>query len=131
MDILEIGPFTIEVEMSNLTVRRGDARITFAPGETATATSIVGTARMMERMKVLPPKIANSPWEVLFFADGSLEWKRNDRKNGIKFTFQEADELVQAIDTALNKYADAMRIRGGPGAGVSALKIPDPPFDGR
>lgn len=131
MDKLDIGPFTVEVEMSNLTIRRGEVKITFAPGETATAASIVGLARQMERMDALPPKIANSPWEVHFFADGSLEWTRNDRKSGIKFNFKEADDLVQSIEHALTKYADAMRIRGGPGAGVSGLKVPDPPFDGR
>jgi len=131
MDKFEFGPFTVEVEMSNLVVRRGESRLQFLPGEAGTAANILSMARQMQSMKALPDKIANKPWEVRFGSDGVLEWCRQGSKSGLKFGFDEADELVKAVNTALDKYVDAIRIRGGPAAGVAAFQTPDPPIDGR
>jgi hypothetical protein len=132
MDKNTFGPFTVEVEMDILAIRRGEARVQFLPGEAGTATQLIGMARQMEKFKVLPPKLASSPWEVRFNEEGTLEWVHEESRDaGIMFKFDEADALVEGIQSALHKYTDVSTIRGGAGPGASGYSVPEPPFDGR
>jgi len=131
MDKIEFGPFTVEVEVNSLVIRRGEARLTFTPGEAGAASHIIGLARQMETFKVKPPQLRNTPWEVRFSESGTLEWVRVKAKSGIPFSFKEAAMLVEAVQHALKKYVDVNSIRGGVSSGLSAIQTPEPPIEGR
>lgn len=134
MDKLEAGPFTAEVDLQTFVVRRGDAKVSLAPGEAAAAIQLIHMSRQMEKFKALPPKLAGSPWEVRFNEEGIMEWIRenaHDSDKGVTFNFNEADGLVVLLQDSVQKFADVSRIRGGASSGVAAIQSPEPPIEGR
>jgi len=127
---LSVGNFKIDLQHELITVTSGEAGVSFRPAEAEKALKAVSTAMGLATWNTLPPSIPCSPFKVFFDPDFCV-LQRADADEGCKFSFEEGDDLIRAIQIAVDKVIDENRISGGPKAGVSSINQPEPVFEGR
>lgn len=124
MNNLKVGDFTLDLSQGNISISSPGGSLTLYPGEVDAVKHIIGMAVQLETMKVLPPAISSSPWEVVFTEDGLCELKRQAEGSGCKFEFSEGDNLIKAIEVGLTKVIDELRLGGGPKVTRSNMSAP-------
>jgi hypothetical protein len=93
-----------------------------APAEGVELSKAISFAGGMRDLPYLPPAITFPPFTVSFFEDGTLAIKRVDGTGGeIKFAFNTVDQLVLAVNTAVEISRDHKRLRPSPRANTSNL----------
>ncbi len=86
-----------------------------APAEGAILTEAISFAGGMRDFPYLPPQIEFPPFAVAFYEDGTLSAKRGNGVGGeLKFSFASVDELVVAVNQAIEVSRDQKRLRPSP-----------------
>jgi hypothetical protein len=86
-----------------------------APAEGAILTKAISFAGGMRDFPSLPPQIGFPPFVVEFYEDGTLIVKRlNETGEKLKFNFNTVDQLVVAINQAIEVSCDQKRLRPSP-----------------
>ena len=103
--------FKIKADSEIITIEN----LTIAPAEGATLSEAISFAGAMRDIPRLPPQVGFPPFVVNFYEDGSLVVKRADGTGGeIKFAFNTVDELVLAVNSAVEVSRDHKRLRPSP-----------------
>jgi hypothetical protein len=89
----------------------------FAPAEAEKATHLLGIALGMESLEVLPDHIAGTPFVIRFLEEGFCRIEREDGEGSLRFLWEEGDELIVAIKSALGICIN-VRTLGGPAGAV-------------
>ena len=106
-----MADFKIEADSEIITIEN----LTIAPAEGATLSEAISFAGAMRDIPRLPPQVGFPPFVVNFYEDGSLVVKRADGTGGeIKFAFNTVDELVLAVNSAVEVSRDHKRLRPSP-----------------
>lgn len=86
-----------------------------APAEGATLAEAISFAGAMRDFPQLPPQIGFPPFAVEFYEDGALVVKRlNETGEKLKFAFNTVDQLVVAVNQAIEISRDQKRLRPSP-----------------
>jgi hypothetical protein len=102
-----------EIEADSETLKVGGFEIAPAEGEVLTeAISFAGGMRDFPR---LPEQIGFPPFLVFFHEDGTLVIRRENGTGGkLEFAFNTVDQLVNAVNRAVEISRDAKRLRPSP-----------------
>jgi len=133
MDTPKVGPFEVIVTFNNFSVNREKSSVSLNPGEGDSAISILKHAVSMVKRKVLPPEIKHTPFKVNFTKERVMYLSRvKSRDAGVAFTFQEGQDLIEAVKAGVDKMKDITTIGEGKNKkGFFNMPIPDPLIDGR
>ncbi len=102
----------------------GTQKIAFQTGEAQVAKNAIKFSASLLNSPVLPNVVKFSPFSVQFKEDGTAFLARET--GGISFSKANWEDLIKLIDMSVNRVADYLKIRGGPRAGVSSVRMPDP-----
>lgn len=109
---MQLDPFTAVLDAQGMTLQRGEVvGVTLAPSEVAAVTALIGIAKSMESMKVVPEFIVNSPFVVVFRDDHTLSLERKDQNGSVQFAWKEADVVIRALNDMVAKSIDVRRHR--------------------
>ncbi len=89
--------------------------LTIAPAEADNLKEAISFAGGMKDLPRLPPQIDYKQFVVQFFEDGKLNvFRANGLGGEIVFSFNEVDQLVTAVTSALGISVDRKKLRPSP-----------------
>jgi len=121
----------IEVSPDNITFRIYNSSITFMPGEGEKIRHLISLADRMSGFRALPPFIEDKPFKIAFDETGGLELTKGDADVGLLFRFETADDVIVAVNKAIEKVRDERSLRPGPRGSHAFAPTPDPIIEGR
>ena len=125
--------FSVTATPWDITIARGGSKVVLAPAETATLKNLLATALAIPRPTRLPYVQVND-FRILFDNDGAdLTLVRKGQKEALAFSVNQIDNLVEALEVAVQMHISEQvhRTEPRPGAARAALVTPDPLIDGR
>lgn len=132
MDVIKAESFLAKMLSDGFTIEREGGSISLTSGESANAIKVLLFAMALEKAKVLPEHISNSPFEVRFTGERLLYLRRKDNKEGgVAFKFDEGDCLIKLIKDSSEKIKDINTVAAGTKGGFSPLRQPDTIIEGR
>ena len=103
--------FKIEADSEDIKI--DDFQI--VPAEGAVLTEAISFAGGMRDFPGLPPQIEFPPFTVSFYEDGALVVRRaNGTGSELKFAFNTVDQLILAVNQAVEVSRDQKRLRPSP-----------------
>lgn len=130
MEVLTVGAFQAQLNEATgaITLLNGIEKLTIQTGEAQLAKTAIKFAANLLNSPVLPNVIRFSPFTVKFTEDGGavLVHAGPGRGNGVSFTKATWEDLMKLLEMSVHRVADHLKIRGGPRAGVSSVRMPDP-----
>ena len=113
-----MSKFKVKADSEMITIEN----LLISPNEGAALAEAVSFAGAMRDIPRLPPQIGFPPFVVEFYEDGTMIAKRGDGRGGkIEFAFNTVDELVLAIQSAIDVSKDQKRLRPAPRCNTSNL----------
>lgn len=106
----KVGSFEIKLNADTISI----GNLSFAPAEADRLQNIVGFAGGMSKLKTLPARIGEYPFDVKFFEDGSLSVERAGTNQSVKMEFGEIDDFLKAINIAIGSSKDERILRPQP-----------------
>jgi len=100
-----MSSFAITGSEHGVTVVRSGSQpaqsIKLKPAEVEKATNVIGMALQMETLEIVPSHITNSPFVIRFFENDKLAIERTDTTGSVSFSWDEGDELINALQNGL------------------------------
>jgi len=122
-----VGNFQSQVNeaASTVTIFNGTEKLVLATADGLKASEAVKFASSLLDTPVLPEFLSFSPFRVRFTADGGAQLVK-EGSGAVSFTKATYEDLITIINMTIGQCTDALRIRGGARAGLSAYNPPDP-----
>lgn len=130
MDSFTSGPYVVMVDHRGIVIKKGSEELTLQPGEAASLTSHLAFVARMVSLPALPPVLEAEHFRTQFSGDGTVSLFRHDSANGLSFSIDDTDDVIELVNASVKKFTDYLTLRGGPRPGTSR-SIPDPIIDGR
>lgn len=129
METLKVGDFQSQLNEATgaIVLLNGVEKLSIQTGEAQLAKTAIKFAANLLNSPVLPNVIRFSPFTVKFTEDGGAQLLHaGPGKGSISFNKATWEDLMKLIDMSVHRVADHLKIRGGPRAGVSSVRMPDP-----
>jgi hypothetical protein len=132
METLKVGDFQSQLNEATgaIVLLNGTEKLSIQTGEAQLAKTAIKFAASLLNSPVLPNVIRFSPFTVKFTEDGGAQLLHagvgHAGGSGISFSKATWEDLMKLIDMSVHRVADYLKIRGGPRAGVSSVRMPDP-----
>ena len=89
----------------------------FTPAEAGKITRLIGLAGKMSNLPALPEDIREDHFNIFFSEEGGLRLVRGDHQGeGVDFTFDNTDDLINLINSAVQVHIDMNRLSPQPKA---------------
>lgn len=126
MEAYAVGDFQSQINEStgSIIILNGTEKLSFSTGEAPKAKEALRFSATLLSTSVLPNAIKFSPFTVRFKEDGGAVLARET--GGVSFTSANWEDLMKLIEMSVHRIADQLKIRGGPRAGISSVRMPDP-----
>lgn len=126
METYKVGDFTSHLNESTgaISILNGTEKFSFHTGEATAVKQAIKFAASLLNSPVLPNVIKFTPFSVRFKDDGGAFLARET--GGVSFSKATYEDLMKIIDMSVHRISDQLKIRGGPRAGVSSVRMPDP-----
>ena len=123
----DVGDFKSQVNeaASTVTIMNGVERLVLATADGPKASEAVKFASQLLDTSVLPEFLSFSPFRIRFTADGGAQLVK-EGAGAVSFGKATYEDLITIINMTIDQCTDALRIRGGARAGLSAYNPPDP-----
>jgi len=122
-----VGNFQSQVNeaASTVTIMNGTEKLVLATADGARVAEAIKFASTLLDTPVLPEFLSFSPFRVRFPAEGGAQLVK-EGAGAISFDKDSYEDLITVVTMTIGQCSDALRIRGGARAGLSAYNTPDP-----